>query len=94
MIRYDLTNPATDVELVAMYRADFDVDVGRLYTYVPELKGFQLHYDHDVVLSPAEMRYDADVRFYLQVHGQNPTGRARMANIDFQLVQRDEINWA
>ena len=41
MIRYDLTNPATDVELVAMYRADFDVDVGRLYTYVPELKRFQ-----------------------------------------------------
>ena len=93
MIRYDLTAPLQGTELVAMYRKDFDVDVGRLYTFIPELNGFQLHYDHDVVVPATEMRADDDARFYLRVHGQNPTGRGRMADIDFQLVQRDEINW-
>jgi hypothetical protein len=90
-IKYDLNNPREDAELIAMYKKDFDLDVGRKYTFIPELKGFQLHLDHSVVLTPEELREDSDVRFYLQTHGINPGRKSPIADLDYELLSLDEI---
>jgi hypothetical protein len=92
-IKFDLHQPRQDAELIAMYKKDFDLDVGRKYTFVPELQGFQLHLDHSVVLAPETLRDDADVRFYLQTHGINPGQKSPIANLDYELLQLDEINF-
>lgn len=91
-IRYDLQQPATDVELVAVSLDDVAVDVGRKFTYDPGQQLFTLRFASET-RTVDELKNDAQVRFYLQTHGQNPTAKSEFADLDFVPIEREEINW-
>ena len=94
MIRFDLaaTTPSTS-KLIALYQADVQLDVGRKYIFNPKTQLFHLHANGNETREPGVLQADADVLFYLEVPGQNPTAKCPLANLNYQPIHRDEIAW-
>lgn len=88
--RFDLKAAQSDQTLVALSLDDVRFDVGRKWIFDPAKQQFALSFT-DETRTIGELRDDPQVRFYLQIAGQNPHAKTSFANLDYQPIKRDEI---
>lgn len=91
-IRYDMHEQQPENDLIVMFKHDISYDVGRKYTFDPKLGKFRMHFEN-VVVEVADIRDNPDANLYLQMHGQGQKERHPIADLDYQPIAADEINW-
>ena len=90
--RFNLNHPTLDSTLIALSLDDIEFDVGRKWVYQADTKDFRLNFA-DEVRTITELKADERVRFYLQTQGQNPTAKTSFANLSYEPILREEIQW-